>query len=303
MPTLLIMAAGMGSRYGGLKQMDSVGPCGETLLDYSIFDAARSGFKKVVFIIRKDFDAEFRRRVGSRFSSVLPVEYVHQEIDDIPGDFQVPEGRTKPWGTGHAVLAARHVIREPFCLVNADDFYGREAFEEMAGFLTGAVAPDVHALVAYNLQNTLSENGTVSRGLCRDDGQGFLASVRELTSIGRSADGIEAFSDPGIKLNGSEPVSMNFWGFHPAIFPVVEKTFHEFLANQIANPKSEFYIPYAVDALIQSGKAKVRLLRCDSEWFGVTYREDREPVQKAIKSRVDSGEYPAPLTGLALDAA
>lgn len=303
MPTLLIMAAGMGSRYGGLKQMDAVGPCGETLLDYSIFDAARSGFKKVVFIIRRDFDAEFRQRVGSRFASVLPVEYVYQEMNDLPDGFVAPEGRTKPWGTGHAVLAARHVVREPFCLINADDFYGRQAYEEMVGFLSSEASPDVHALVAYKLQNTLSENGTVSRGLCTNDGNGFLASVREVTSIEKSANGIKTPSDPDLSLRGQELVSMNFWGFHPAIFPAVEKKFREFLKTNLNEPKAEFYIPFAVDELIQSKKAKVRLLRCDAEWFGVTYREDKEPVQYAIQSRIDAGEYPAPLTGLALHAA
>jgi len=296
--TLVVMAAGMGSRYGGLKQMDPVGPAGETLLDYSVFDAVRSGFDSLVFVIRREFETEFRQRISSRFEDVLPVRFAFQDLHDLPGGFQAPADRVKPWGTGHAVLAARDVVETPFCVINADDFYGRGAFKTMVPFLKEQAAPDLHALVAYRLRNTLSEHGTVSRGICVTDADACLLSAREVTAIARTEAGIVAESDPELALTGDELVSMNFWGFHPSLFASLEAQFAEFLAARGGEMKSEFYIPSAVNALIETGTARCRVLRSDAAWFGITYREDRDAVVESIRAMVEAGEYPAGLSWL-----
>lgn len=301
MPTLLILAAGMGSRYGGLKQLDPVGPSGEVVLDYSVHDALRAGFDRVVFVIRRDFEEEFRRAVVSRYEGRVAVEIVYQELNDLPDGLPVPEGRAKPWGTGHAIWCARHAVREPFLAVNADDFYGQEAYSIMAAFLNREKqqSKTEFAMVAYPLRNTLSEHGAVSRGICALTPAGHLVEVEECTGILRRADGSVSGMDTAERvrrLAGDEMVSMNFWGFTPAVFPLLERLFGGFLRNGgLENAKSEFYIPSAVTALIGSGEASVSVLASSGRWFGVTYREDRAAVVAAMEEMTRSGLYQTPL--------
>lgn len=298
-PTLVVLAAGMGSRYGGLKQVDPVGPSGEAILDYSVFDAHRAGFGKVVFIIRKDFEAEFRERVGSKYEGILPVEYCYQDINDLPSPFTVPAERAKPWGTAHAIRAARGVVKEPFAAINADDFYGRDAFAKLAAFLQRPAAADgkFHfAMVGYKLDLTLSDNGSVARGICKVDG-GKLESVTEMTKLVRVPGGAENREDESnpVKLTGEERVSMNLWGFTPELFAALESRFPAWLEKNGAELKSEWYIPFVVDELIHEGKADVEVLPTDSNWFGVTYREDKPFVTAEIGKLVAAGEYPQSL--------
>ena len=298
-PTLVVLAAGMGSRYGGLKQVDPVGPSGEAILDYSVFDAHRAGFGKVVFIIRKDFETEFKERVGSKYEGILPVEYCYQDINDLPSPFTVPAERAKPWGTAHAIRAARDVVKEPFAAINADDFYGRDAFAKLAAFLQRPAAADgkFHfAMVGYKLDLTLSDNGSVARGICRVDG-GKLESVTEMTKLVRVPGGAENREDEAnpVKLTGEERVSMNLWGFTPELFAALEDRFPAWLEKNAAEPKSEWYIPFVVDELIHEGKADVEVLPTDSNWFGVTYREDKPFVTAEIGKLVAAGEYPQSL--------
>ena len=301
-PTLVVLAAGMGSRYGGLKQVDPVGPSGEAILDYSVFDAERAGFGKVVFIIRKDFETEFREKVGAKYEGVLPVEYCFQDIHDLPAPFTVPEGRTKPWGTAHAIRAAREVVKEPFAAINADDFYGRDAFAKLAAFLSnpqpaGADPERLHfAMVGYKLDLTLSDNGSVARGICKVE-DGKLTSVTEMTKLVRVPGGAENREDEAnpVKLTGEERVSMNLWGFTPELFAALEARFPAWLEKNGTAPKSEWYIPFVVDELIHEGKADVAVLPTDSNWFGVTYREDKPFVTAEIGKLVAAGEYPVKL--------
>ena len=295
-PTLVVLAAGMGSRYGGLKQVDPVGPSGEAILDYSVFDAVRGGFGKVVFVIRHDFEAEFKEKVGRKYEGLVPVEYCYQDINDLPAPYTVPAGRTKPWGTAHATRAARKVVHEPFAVINADDFYGRDAFAKLGAFLSDA-KPMHFAMVGYRLALTLSENGSVARGICDVAADGSLKSVTEMTKIVRTADGAENREDPErpVKLTAKELVSMNLWGFTPELFDALESRFPEWLAVNGAKEKSEWYIPFVVDELIHEGKADCRILPTESSWFGVTYREDKPFVMAEIKKLVDSGEYPPKL--------
>jgi NDP-sugar pyrophosphorylase family protein len=293
--TLVVLAAGMGSRYGGLKQMDGVGPAGELLLDYSVFDAARSGFSRVVFVIRREFEAEFRERVGSRFEDRIEVGYAFQELNDLPEGFVVPEGRSKPWGTGHAVWCAREAVDTPFLAINADDFYGRPAIEAVGGFLAGQGEDSTRFCMAgFRLESTLSPNGSVSRGVCRMDEEGMLVSVREHTRIERAGEGIVDAAD-GSVFSGAERVSMNCWGFTPAVFPLLERGLVRFLEAHALEEKSEFYIPSAVAEMIGEGTAGVSVLPVESPWFGVTYREDREGVAAELRALAESGEYPSPL--------
>ncbi len=300
-PTLLVLAAGMGSRYGGLKQMDPVGPSGEFVLDYSVFDAVRAGFGRVVFVIREEFEAEFREKVVARYGGSIEVELVFQELGDLPEGFAVPGGREKPWGTGQAIWAARDAVREPFLVVNADDFYGREAFAEMGAWLaeSGRDSGIRCSLVAYALRNTVSEHGTVSRGICEVDAGGRLVSVEECTEIGSADGGGFAGEDPAgerRRFNGEELVSMNFWGFSPEVFPRLGEMFAEFLHGLTPDkPKAEFYIPSAVSELIEKGETEVAVLESDARWFGVTYREDRDGVVAELARIVDAGDYPTPL--------
>lgn len=298
-PTLVVLAAGMGSRYGGLKQVDPVGPSGEAILDYSVFDAHRAGFGKVVFIIRKDFEAEFKEKVGAKYEGILPVEYCYQDINDLPAPFTVPADRAKPWGTAHAIRAARDVVKEPFAAINADDFYGHDAFAKLAAFLQKPAPEDgkFHfAMVGYKLDLTLSDNGSVARGICMVS-EGKLESVTEMTKLVRVPDGAENREDESapVKLTGEERVSMNLWGFTPELFSALEARFPAWLEKNGSAPKSEWYIPFVVDELIHEGKADVEVLPTDSNWFGVTYREDKPFVTEEIGKLVTAGEYPQSL--------
>ena len=299
-PTLLILAAGMGSRYGGLKQLDPMGPNGETVLDYSVFDAQRAGFGKVVFVIRRDFEEEFKTKVGSKFAHRIPVEYAFQALTDLPEGFSVPAGRTKPWGTTHAVLAAEGLIHEPFAMINADDFYGQDAYVKLAGDLNKARVNDStvkqYSMVGFQLKNTLSEHGSVARGVCTST-NGKLSTVTEMTKIVKTPTGARNEENPAhpVELTGHELVSMNFWGFTPEIFPQLRGAFLDFLKAHGNEEKSECYVPKVVDALIKEGSAEVEVLETTSSWFGVTYPEDKPIVVSSIAKLTDAGLYPAPL--------
>jgi UTP-glucose-1-phosphate uridylyltransferase len=294
-PTLLVLAAGMGSRYGGLKQIDPVGPQGETIIDYSIYDAMRAGFGKLVFVIRKDIEAPFKEIVGARFESRIATEYVYQELDKLPAGFSVPAGRTKPWGTTQAILMAENAIREPFAAINADDFYGADSFQVLSKQLQSG-SPD-YSMVGFTLRNTLSEFGSVARGVCEVDRENFLKSIIELTKIEKDGNGGKSINPDGSvsKLTGEEPVSMNMWGFTPTIFPHLRREFTEFLKAQGKAEKSECYIPMTVGDLIRNGHARCRVLRSGASWFGVTYREDRPRVVESIRGLIKQGLYPEKL--------
>jgi hypothetical protein len=326
-PTLLVLAAGMGSRYGGLKQVDPVGPSGETVLDYAVFDARRAGFGKVVFVIRKDFEELFRTQIGAKYAGQIAVDYVFQSLDALPAGATVPAGREKPWGTGHAVWCAREAVREPFAVINADDFYGADSFAQLGKFLaspsasprgfdpmSGHPAPRTmaaqFAMVGFTLANTLSEHGAVARGICASGPGGMLESITEQTGI------LAADVGMGRKFSGKEIASMNCWGFTPALFAGLERQLNEFLADvaRVSSPvmqasacsskpasasdaalKREFYLPAAVSGMIARREAEVRVLPTDSAWFGVTYREDKPRVVAAIAELVRAGKYPAKL--------
>ena len=297
-PTLFVLAAGMGSRYGGLKQLDGLGPNGETIMDYSIFDAIRGGFGKVVFVIRKDFEQDFRDKIISKYENHIPVEVVFQAIDNLPAGFTVPADRTKPWGTNHAVLMGKDVIHEPFAVINADDFYGRDSFAVLGKALSEMEGKkNDYCMVGYRVGNTLSESGSVARGVCATDENGYLTTVVERTAIER-VDGEIKFEDENgqtVTLEENTPVSMNMWGFTPDYFGYSEDFFVDFLKKNIDNPKSEFFIPLAVNQLIVDGTARVKVLDTTSKWFGVTYAADRQSVVDKIQALVDAGEYPAQL--------
>ncbi len=298
--SLVILAAGMGSRYGGLKQLDQMGPSGETVMDYSVFDAVRAGFDRVIFVIRRDFEAEFKEVIAKRYEGKVEIDFAFQDLNDLPGGRQAPAERVKPWGTGHAVYAARHLLTEPFAVINADDFYGQDCYRRLAGYLKNPPAAEKirGCIAAFELSNTLSENGSVSRGICSDDGAGHLARVVEHTKIYRREDGkvVSRLDDESeIELTGNEPVSMNAWGFMPEIIAELETVFDGFLAEHGNELKSEFYLPALVDFLIHAGKAEVAMLHSRDSWFGVTYKEDRPAVQKALQTLVDSGAYPGKL--------
>jgi len=293
--TLLILAAGIGSRYGGIKQIDGFGPGGETIMDYSMFDALRSGFDKIVFIVRKDILETVREKFGSRLKGRARVEYVIQSQDVlIPAQYRNAE-RTKPWGTGHAMLCAKDVIHEPFAVINADDFYGRQAFESLATFFKDH-SNATNAMVGYTLRNVLSDHGSVSRGCGETDASGFLKTVVERTTIVKENGKIVAKEKQGdLELSPETPTSMNFWGFHPGIFAKAEELFIEFLKKNSTDLKAEFYIPLFVNELIRLGSEKVKVLSGGSVWFGVTYQQDKELVAGKIKDLVNAGEYPPKL--------
>lgn len=282
----------MGSRYGGLKQLDAVGPNGETLLDYSVHDAIRAGFSRVVFLIRRDIEKEFREKVGARYAGKIDIGYAFQELGDLPEGYAPPEGRTKPWGTAHAVWCARGAIREPFAAINADDFYGAETFRAAAGFL-GAVdlasRPARFAMVAFRLGRTLSEHGTVARGICTVGNGGMLRGIEELTDIARQPDG--RIVSGSRTLAETAPVSMNFWAFTPQVFPLLENELRTFLAVESRSEKAECYLPSAVAAMVREDLAQVSVLETTSDWFGVTYREDRDRVVRSIAALVERGAY------------
>ena len=294
-PTLLVLAAGMGSRYGGLKQMDGVGPNGEIIMDYSITDAIRAGFGKVVFVIRHSFEEAFKSKINAEhFGNKIQVEYVFQELDNLPDGFTVPEGREKPWGTNHAILMAKDKIHEPFAVINADDFYGQDAFRVMGDCLRSlAGEKGRYCMVGYRLENTLSENGTVSRGVCDVDDNGLLKGMTERTSIGRTDKGIFYKDDDGSMhpLDADATVSMNLFGFTPDYFEESEKLFVDFLKERGKEMKSEYYIPFAVNTFLSSGYATMKVLKTTAQWFGVTYKEDRPMVVERLKQLHDKGVY------------
>ena len=298
--TLVVLAAGMGSRYGGLKQLDALGPNGESVMDYSVFDAIRAGFDRVVFIIRRDFEKEFREHIGSRYDNVIKVDYAFQALDDLPGGYTVPEGREKPWGTAHAVYSARELINGPFAVINADDFYGADCYKKLAGYLKNCSDKDGKisgCIASFVLENTLSENGSVSRGICSVSEAGLLETVVENTAISRNADGVvvSAIDGKEVVLTGKEQVSMNAWGFSGAFVKCLTSLFEEFLAARGTELKSEFYLPGAVDRLIKDGVADITVLNSADSWFGVTYREDKPFVQAAIRKLISDGRYPEQL--------
>lgn len=301
-PTLLILAAGMGSRYGGLKQLDAMGPSGEVVLDYSVYDAIRAGFGKVVFVIRRDFEELFRTQIGSKFEGRIAVDYAFQDLNDLPEGFSVPEGRTKPWGTAHALLSAANVVNEPFLMINADDFYGQDAYKKIAADLVQPRPSDGKShwsMVGFYLKNTLSDHGSVSRGVCTRDANGMLTTVLEMTKIFKHGAGAENREVEGayVPLTGDEVVSMNFFGFTPDIFGHLRKAFVSFLEKRGTELKSECYVPAEVDALINVGKVEVRVLETTGKWFGVTYPEDKAEVVASIRKLIDAGEYPQSLWG------
>lgn len=296
-PTLLILAAGMGSRFGGLKQVEPVGPNGEAIIDYTIFDAIRAGFGKVVFVIRESFADAFKEKFEAKLKGKIDVEYVFQELDNLPAGFKLPEGREKPWGTAHAILVAKDVIKEPFCAINADDFYGEKAYKVMADFLNNKVQEQTYSMIGYLLKNTLSEHGSVSRGICTVNENENLIKIVETTKIFKKDDAAVSVSEDGTEtpLSGNEKASMNFWGFHPSIFSVLENKFVKFLETEIDKPKSEMYIPSVVFEMIQDKEVEVKVLEANSPWFGVTYQEDKPIVVNKINSLIKEGVYPEKL--------
>ena len=300
-PILLVMAAGMGSRYGGLKQMDPVGPAGEVIPDYSVFDARRAGFRRVIFLIKHAIEDDFRRLVGDRISRCMEVSYAFQELDALPEGYTAPEGRAKPYGTGHAVLCCRDLIDAPFAVINADDYYGPHAFRQAYDTLTHLRDDSMmrFMMVAYHLKNTLTENGYVARGVCAVNPDGTLRNIREHTHIISSCDG-PLSTDDGENyrlLAPDTPVSMNMWGFTPSLLPELESRFVRFLEKDLpGNPlKSEFFLPFAVNELLQEGKASVQVLRSEDRWWGVTYQEDRPQVRSALRELTEQGLYPGAL--------
>lgn len=301
-PTLVILAAGMGSRYGGMKQLEAFGPGGGTIMDYSLFDARRAGFGRVVFVIRPEMEAAFRAQVGSRYERRLPVAYAFQRLEDVPTGVSVPPERTKPWGTGHAVLAAAGQVDGPFSVVNADDFYGRQAFEALAAHFreeSPRAATPVHAMVGYRLADTVTAEGTVNRGCCRTDDDGWLREIVEVEKIEKAgADGRYPGADGRpVTLSGDTIVSMNMWGFQPALFDELRGAFESFLRSSADLTKGELYLPTVVQNAMKAGRARVRVLKTSSRWCGVTNRGDREQVMAMLKSLTDAGEYPAVLWG------
>ncbi len=296
-PTLLILAAGMGSRYGGLKQLDEVGKAGETIMDYSIYDALKAGFGKVVFVIRRDFEAEFKEKIASRWEGKAEIGFAFQGADTFVPKVAGQVERAKPWGTGHAVLVAKNVVNEPFVAINADDFYGYSGFKKMADFLTNDCKPTHYGMVGYVLKNTLSENGAVSRGVCSMDENYQLQTVTECTGIEETADGVFYNAENGEKapLDAQSLVSMNLWGFHPHIFELLQEGFDAFVAENASSPKAEFYISSFANHLINSGTATFSVLPNDEKWYGVTYREDKETVEQAFSEMTSAGKYPSPL--------
>lgn len=296
-PTLYVLAAGMGSRYGGLKQLDPVGPAGETIMDYSIFDAIRAGFGKVVFVIRKDFEQDFREKVLSKYIDLIPTEVVFQSVDALPEGTVPPEGRTKPWGTNHAIMMAADVINEPFAVINADDFYGRDAFEVIGRELSQPKGKGDYCMVGFRVGNTVTENGTVSRGVCSTS-DGHLDTVVERTKIGYDANHNIVFTDENGQqqtLDPNTPVSMNLWGFTPDYFDFSLREFRKFLEKNAGSLTAEYYIPSVVDTLVKSGEARVKMLDTTSKWFGVTYAEDRPDVVERLAALHREGVYPTPL--------
>lgn len=295
-PTLVILAAGMASRYGSMKQTESFGPSGETIMDYSIFDAIRAGFGKVVFIIRKEFAENFQSIFEPRLRGLVQTDYVFQELEAYLEGRPVPAGRTKPWGTAHAVLCAKEAVHEPFAVINADDFYGRDAFEKAAAFLQGPCSASTYSIIGYNLMKTLSDNGTVNRGVCEVDGHGHLTAIAERLNISQ-VDGVVVCADQALprELPTHAQVSMNFWCFHPSYFEYARTLFSEFLDARMQEEKSEFFIPIVADRFIREQMGVIQVIPTSATWFGVTYKEDAPEVRQCVNDLVSKGEYPVQL--------
>ena len=296
-PTLVILAAGMASRYGSMKQIQSFGPSGETIMDYSIYDAIRAGFGKIVFIIREDFAADFKNIFEPKLTGKVETEYVFQRLQDHLGRHELPAERKKPWGTAHAILAAKEVVKEPFAVINADDFYGSNAFKKAFDFLVNDCNDKTYCIVGYQLNKTLSENGSVSRGVCEVDEKGNLVSINERTKIYRNSEGKITYEDvAGLhEVSENSVVSMNFWGFAPNVNGIIETLFHQYLENNITDPKAEFFIPIVADEFIKSGMGVINVIPTEAQWFGVTYKEDAPSVQASLDALVEAGEYPTNL--------
>lgn len=296
-PTLVILAAGMGSRYGGLKQIDAFGPNGETIIEYSVFDAIRAGFGKIVFVIRESIEQDFKAHFGTKFEGKIEIEYVFQEIDNIPAGLSVPEDRTKPWGTGHAVLVTKDAVHTPFAVINADDFYGRDAFEIVSKELSSTSNDKMeYYLLGYQVQKTLSEFGSVSRGVCGVNEKGNLTDIIERTKIYKKGSTIVfEENDQLTELEPEQPVSMNFMAFTPSVFKYYEAFFNEFIKENVDNPKAEFYMPTVLNRMINDGTAVVKVLGTSAQWFGVTYKEDKEDAVAKLEKLIADGEYPAKL--------
>ena len=301
-PTLLILAAGMGSRYGGLKQLDGVGPSGETIMDYSVYDSIQAGFGEVIFVIRKHFRSDFEDRIRSRYGDAIKFNFVEQELENIPVGFKINEERTKPWGTGHAVMMAAQAITTPFAVINADDYYGQDSFRILADFLRSVVGKSgEYAMVGFQTANTLSEAGKVSRGICSSNDKSLLTTVEEHHNIiAEEVNGVirvmgDNSSGERVEIDKTAPVSMNMWGFTPDYFTMSDQLFIEFLNKNLSNLTSEFYIPYVVNRLISTGKVQCKVLSTPDKWFGVTFREDREMVVESLAKLVAQGKYPTPL--------
>ncbi len=298
-PTLVILAAGMASRYGSMKQTQGFGPAGETIMEYSIYDAIRAGFGKVVFLIREEHEQMFRENFGDKLKEKIKVEYAFQELSKFVGDRTIPEERKKPWGTAHAVLCCKGIVNEPFAVINADDFYGRDGFVKAYNFLTKEAAANKYAIIGYELKKTLSENGSVSRGVCNVDAKGNLIDINERTKIYRNAEGVITYEDEaGLhEVSENASVSMNFFGFHPSFINYCETYFAVFLDKSINDPKGEFFIPLVVDKVVKNGEVNVSVIPTSAQWFGVTYKEDAPGVQASIDKLVADGEYPPSLWG------
>ena len=295
-PTLLILAAGMGSRYGGLKQLDEVGQAGEAIMDYSIYDALKAGFGKIVFVIRRDFEEAFKEKIARRWEGKANMAFAFQDMDAFVPKITGQVAREKPWGTGHAILVAKNVVNEPFVAINADDYYGYEGFKKMAGFLTTDCSPNHYAMVGYVLENTLSENGTVSRGVCSMDENHLLKTVTECTGIAKTNQGIFYKGENGPQaLDGQSLVSMNLWGFHPQLFELLQNEFNQFVAANTNSARAEFYISTFANQLINDGTCSFSVLPNDEKWYGVTYQEDKATVQEAFKTMTAEGKYPSPV--------
>lgn len=297
-PTLFVLAAGMGSRYGGLKQLDGLGPHGETIMDYSIYDAVRAGFGKVVFVIRHSFEQDFKTKIVKKYESVIPVDVVFQELEYLPEGFTLNPERVKPWGTNHAVLMGKDVIKEPFAVINADDFYGRESFQILADYLKEmAGKTNQYCMIGYRVGNTLSESGAVARGVSATDSEGYLTEVVERTHIERVNGQVQYKDEQGtfVSISDNTPVSMNMWGFTPDYFDYSEKDFVQFLTENADNLKAEYFIPLMVNKLVQDNTIKLKVLDTPSKWFGVTYAADRDAVVAKINALIAAGEYPEQL--------
>lgn len=286
--TLVVMAAGMGSRFGGLKQLEPVGTNGEVLLDYSVYDAAKAGFNKVVFVIKKEIEKDFRELVGKRIEQKIDVDYAFQELDKLPAGFPVPADRKKPWGTGHAILCCKDLVDQPFAAVNADDFYGPSAYQQINHYLAQQTGD--YCMVGFRLKNTLTENGTVSRGVCKADSNGHLCDIQEITDITVDCTYLDAKGNK-VVLPADTIVSMNMWGFTPDLFGYLEDGFHAFLTERIEQPKAEFFLPFQIDELIKDGRKQVKVLVAEDKWYGMTYREDKPVLKAAIAAMTEKGLY------------